>query len=123
MFFFFKQKTAYEMRISDGVQTCALPICRRARARIEAQRERQGGAQSPHPPRYGRRRGALEETDRGGLRRHWRQPDAAAVVGRTQSRQPARSPLPLLRRADRRSEEHTSELQSLMRISYGVFCL
>src|SRR3546814_1194946 len=26
MFFFFKQKTAYEMRISDGVQTCALPI-------------------------------------------------------------------------------------------------
>src|SRR3546814_16318572 len=28
-FFFFKQKTAYEMRISDGVQTCALPISAR----------------------------------------------------------------------------------------------
>src|SRR3546814_3876623 len=28
-----------------------------------------------------------------------------------------------LERADRRSEEHTSELQSLMRISYAVFCL
>src|SRR3546814_18314976 len=27
------------------------------------------------------------------------------------------------RRARRRSEEHTSELQSLMRISYAVFCL
>src|SRR3546814_11107088 len=27
VFFFFKQKTAYEMRISDGVQTCALPNC------------------------------------------------------------------------------------------------
>src|SRR3546814_6888126 len=26
-------------------------------------------------------------------------------------------------RADVRSEEHTSELQSLMRISYAVFCL
>src|SRR3546814_2948159 len=26
-------------------------------------------------------------------------------------------------RPDRRSEEHTSELQSLMRISYAVFCL
>src|SRR3546814_8039208 len=26
-------------------------------------------------------------------------------------------------RADHRSEEHTSELQSLMRISYAVFCL
>src|SRR3546814_9953542 len=27
------------------------------------------------------------------------------------------------RRGDGRSEEHTSELQSLMRISYAVFCL
>src|SRR3546814_8711636 len=27
------------------------------------------------------------------------------------------------RRSTRRSEEHTSELQSLMRISYAVFCL
>src|SRR3546814_5793840 len=27
------------------------------------------------------------------------------------------------RRGDARSEEHTSELQSLMRISYAVFCL
>src|SRR3546814_2917376 len=27
------------------------------------------------------------------------------------------------RKAPRRSEEHTSELQSLMRISYAVFCL
>src|SRR3546814_3681723 len=30
---------------------------------------------------------------------------------------------PLLRWQTRRSEEHTSELQSLMRISYAVFCL
>src|SRR3546814_1104200 len=29
----------------------------------------------------------------------------------------------MLDRGDRRSEEHTSELQSLMRISYAVFCL
>src|SRR3546814_9596253 len=28
-----------------------------------------------------------------------------------------------LARVDHRSEEHTSELQSLMRISYSVFCL
>src|SRR3546814_1107859 len=36
------------------------------------------------------------------------------------------SPAILLNRANRsvmRSEEHTSELQSLMRISYAVFCL
>src|SRR3546814_8342243 len=30
---------------------------------------------------------------------------------------------PILVGADVRSEEHTSELQSLMRISYAVFCL
>src|SRR3546814_3223356 len=30
---------------------------------------------------------------------------------------------PCHRQRDRRSEEHTSELQSLMRISYAVFCL
>src|SRR3546814_8030109 len=29
----------------------------------------------------------------------------------------------LVKRAKERSEEHTSELQSLMRISYAVFCL
>src|SRR3546814_2359636 len=36
-------------------------------------------------------------------------------------RDDARCRLPLA--ADLRSEEHTSELQSLMRISYAVFCL
>src|SRR3546814_1747205 len=33
------------------------------------------------------------------------------------------SPPERLGRAPQRSEEHTSELQSLMRISYAVFCL
>src|SRR3546814_6994316 len=32
-------------------------------------------------------------------------------------------PVSSCRRRTRRSEEHTSELQSLMRISYAVFCL
>src|SRR3546814_3451402 len=35
----------------------------------------------------------------------------------------AGAPAPRHRRHRRRSEEHTSELQSLMRISYAVFCL
>src|SRR3546814_2016531 len=39
-----------------------------------------------------------------------------------QSRPPQRDELRAKARA-RRSEEHTSELQSLMRISYAVFCL
>src|SRR3546814_7381482 len=38
---------------------------------------------------------------------------------------PAATPLPPMTRSSDagRSEEHTSELQSLMRISYAVFCL
>src|SRR3546814_8620887 len=35
----------------------------------------------------------------------------------------AHQPHAVALRADVRSEEHTSELQSLMRISYAVFCL
>src|SRR3546814_5688471 len=39
------------------------------------------------------------------------------------ARHPASDQPPLGRGVFRRSEEHTSELQSLMRISYAVFCL
>src|SRR3546814_9298130 len=50
---------------------------------------------------------------------------APVVDGRAWLSRPAVAALPDLARpcADRRSEEHTSELQSLMRISYAVFCL
>src|SRR3546814_5519025 len=40
---------------------------------------------------------------------------------RTALRRSTARPMPLKRKG--RSEEHTSELQSLMRISYAVFCL
>src|SRR3546814_3089406 len=46
---------------------------------------------------------------------------ARATAGHARS---ARAdPAPSARRRGFRSEEHTSELQSLMRISYAVFCL
>src|SRR3546814_5324781 len=56
---------------------------------------------------------------------------AANLLGRRHHRaerqqRDARAAAAQLRLADRqrvRSEEHTSELQSLMRISYAVFCL
>src|SRR3546814_4793596 len=44
-------------------------------------------------------------------------------MGRSIGIQPSRAITSLLSFARRRSEEHTSELQSLMRISYAVFCL
>src|SRR3546814_7026980 len=46
---------------------------------------------------------------------HWLLPESAALSG-------ARFSLSVTNLLDR-SEEHTSELQSLMRISYAVFCL
>src|SRR3546814_2459177 len=66
----------------------------------------------------GRKRGAL-------LRRH----DGAHAGKSREGLRPARrcEPCTAFRAARRdgrrRSEEHTSELQSLMRISYAVFCL
>src|SRR3546814_4251634 len=51
---------------------------------------------------------------------------AAERVARGASGKPASGPaagLHQLSGAELRSEEHTSELQSLMRISYAVFCL
>src|SRR3546814_10059495 len=51
---------------------------------------------------------------------HKLEDDAIVVV---KSRVDARDDQPKLIAMDIRSEEHTSELQSLMRISYAVFCL
>src|SRR3546814_4865729 len=53
---------------------------------------------------------------KGCLRVLWRTMRAARTVPKAPPRKAQR------RRVDR-SEEHTSELQSLMRISYAVFCL
>src|SRR3546814_2837940 len=44
-------------------------------------------------------------------------------VDSTVSTLPMRTPTLRPRSSEHRSEEHTSELQSLMRISYAVFCL
>src|SRR3546814_2808676 len=51
--------------------------------------------------------------------------DATIVPGGVGSREPVRQLCGLdeTARSRCRSEEHTSELQSLMRISYAVFCL
>src|SRR3546814_5576370 len=63
-------------------------------------------------------------------RRTGQRPDDVRIVGQAVEQQPRRAveregiAQPVARRGERsRSEEHTSELQSLMRISYAVFCL
>src|SRR3546814_6229716 len=152
--FFFKQKTAYEMRISDwSSDVCSSDlIAGRAAARglssvgagpdashrrdggdFRARRDfrdlrrcrgvdaagplfRQGRRPGSHPCDIGRARAAEPDAVRG----------APAALSQDRLR-------PLCgddarqcgggRDAPERSEEHTSELQSLMRISYAVFCL
>src|SRR3546814_6600711 len=104
--FFLKQKTAYEMRISDwSSDVCSSDLRLR------------------HPGLPARPVAALPE-DRRRAGRGWRSSRPAAAPA---SRAPAarRARAAAIRRpgCPVRSEEHTSELQSLMRISYAVFCL
>src|SRR3546814_5675004 len=106
VFFFFKQKTAYEMRISDWSSDVCSSDLRHADHACRASCGRHwpiAGGDRGHAPRALRRHAAA-----GGRRADRRKPaagDSVAAPGRV------------------RSEEHTSELQSLMRISYAVFCL
>src|SRR3546814_9974989 len=94
-FFFFKQKTAYEMRISDwSSDVCSSDLLAGPLQRLQAL-DRSGHF---HAVVGGKRRAAGE----------FKLPIALA-----QERAPAAG----------RSEAHTSELQSLMRISYAGFCL
>src|SRR3546814_6254870 len=109
VFFFFSSRRRHtRCALVTGVQTCALPICRCDEALWPAWR--QGGENRL----CGRRRrdhraGRDAGDDRDGMARR---PKAgrASSEGRRD-------------RGEIRSEEHTSELQSLMRISYAVFCL
>src|SRR3546814_8779646 len=93
------------MRISDWSSDVCLPISRTCPSRT-CRRPRHYGCRRCSRMATRRRadRGDLGATN-GGSARHYIRPAAA------QYWQPSRS------------EEHTSELQSLMRTSYAVFCL
>src|SRR3546814_2511044 len=131
-FVFFKQKTAYEMRISDwSSDVCSSDLkdrCRDMPCPFDFADHVEG-----QPPLAGQNLGRARLPDQG------RQIGAGApfrLHGRFNRFHRVqlvdRPPLPLIF-IDQgcqhietilvRSEEHTSELQSLMRISYAVFCL
>src|SRR3546814_10676545 len=71
----------------------------------------------PHPPGLRIRRGLDMRSLADRLPGGWARANARRTL-----RAGGRGPTPAPRRRQR-SEEHTSELQSLMRISYAVFCL
>src|SRR3546814_6069589 len=121
-FFFFKPKTAYDVRMSDwssdgcsadlgrqarlarypgiGVNACSVQSDGRPSAGLQAT----SAQSSPHSANSSRSRPNASP-------RPWALSTASLAHHRRTNA------------ASRRSEEHTSELQSLMRISYAVFCL
>src|SRR3546814_6491353 len=110
LFFFFKQKTAYEMRISDW----SSDVCSSDLLLEDVVPTSTGSSRATSPNR------ALSPRPRPGARRRGLV-DFSAVFSTSFMRQ---FPVRAIGRSVRgRSEEHTSELQSLMRISYAVFCL
>src|SRR3546814_10000113 len=82
---------------------------------------RGGGDQRGKCDRLQRARQPGPDRRRSGGSRGARVDRAVACAGRSIARQCARLAAAWVRPF--RSEEHTSELQSLMRISYAVFCL
>src|SRR3546814_1670619 len=125
--FFVKQKTAYDMRISDwssdvcssdfiGAGEVAEMGDRFAQARIK-----RGvglfGRQVFGPDMRDR---ARQFADAGQLQSFVGKPGEEVTIDLDILLDDAGRPD---RSAECRSEEHTSELQSLMRISYAVFCL
>src|SRR3546814_2331756 len=116
-FFFSSRRRHTRCALVTGVQTCALPICHTARVQRQPEPacfvgKRQGETTWLPSPRNRRLRS---------IRRRPRQRSIRPGPIST-------CPIPHRNRPRRqchkvRSEEHTSELQSLMRISYAVFCL
>src|SRR3546814_5124423 len=117
LFFFFSSRRRHtRCALVTGVQTCALPIYLCAGARRRGDRA-DGGAQGER--QAGGNDGRLTRADRRGARRPvtGRCPESVDDGGCPASR-PLRGCLcpPI------RSEASTSELQSLIRISYAVIC-
>src|SRR3546814_10366636 len=139
--FFFKQKTAYEMRISDwSSDVCSSDLeGRRLAAEFERHRDQIVGRGAHDVPPDAGRAGEDQmvegkpregDADVGAAGEH-RHLALVEIIGH----QPRHhrggvfgelaglDHRAIARGEDARSEEHTSELQSLMRISYAVFCL
>src|SRR3546814_4289049 len=84
---------------------------------VHVRRGRRGNAQRGQPTRSN----ARMDTQRGEPKPDIIEPSAPPET--PVPPQPRETPMPNAPEIIPRSEEHTSELQSLMRISYAVFCL
>src|SRR3546814_3571940 len=114
LFFFCKQKTAYEVRISDwSSDVCSSDLARSGPVLSVSHSERiDHGCSNARGYRNRPSQGPAGQGPVAGIRSPRRYPEPQG-----------RCPPQDHPRRSARSEEHTSELQSLMRISYAVFCL
>src|SRR3546814_6083289 len=139
VFFFFKQKTAYEMRISDwssdvcssdlemGLINAAVPADR-LDSEVDAIVD---DLLAAAPGGLAAAKELLARVPQLGTDEafEWTSKVSAQLFTTDEAREgmtaflEKRTPSFSRRRSPERSEEHTSELQSLMRISYAVFCL
>src|SRR3546814_3155153 len=121
LIFFFKQKTAYEMRISDwNSDVCSSDLDADTIARDPDLDSRLIACRvSRHSSRHARAVATVHQAGARFPNRIWRAP----TNPRCSSKRNLLSTRERRRRYGHRSEEHTSELQSLMRISYAVVCL
>src|SRR3546814_8683376 len=112
VFFFSSRRRHTRCALVTGVQTCALPISRddllphnggdgRFGEHVRREQRRKGGILDD-------RKGAFDNFGANAMTRDALRFQEPAISGSS---------------SVGRSEEHTSELQSLMRISYAVFCL
>src|SRR3546814_6519739 len=107
-FFFFKQKTAYEMRISDwSSDVCSSDLIASSTAVLPPPITATFFPRKKKPSQV-----AQAET-----------PAPRSFCSLSSPSQRADAPVAITSVSPTRSEEHTSELQSLMRLSYAVFCL
>src|SRR3546814_1040117 len=111
------EAAAIDQQAAEGEAVAAEPLGRRVQHQVGAQFDRTAEVRC--------REGAVDEQRQSGRVRHLGhrrdvehlEPRIAQALGKDEAR------LRPDRVAEARSEEHTSELQSLMRISYAVFCL
>src|SRR3546814_1862694 len=137
LFFFVKQKTAYEMRISDwSSDVCSSDLLKKDGISVvdslnsESTTNHSGREMTAITNIF---QDKLEDMDEGSARSFnnilWKDgTQSSKVFAGIQSiivDDPTTGVAAGIDRATNtwRSEEHTSELQSLMRISYAVFCL
>src|SRR3546814_8320548 len=132
LFFFFKHKTAYEMRISDWSSDVCSSDLIADRKELEQHAGKFPAVQKLRKSGYdGRGVFMINSTD--DLPVAFNEPsileervdfekELSVLVARNQSGEVATYDIVEME-FNSRSEEHTSELQSLMRNSYAVFCL